>query len=94
VLIISENLWNEIKNVIPEKKSKVGRPKKNPDFLSRHILRNLITGVQWHKLPAYYGRPTTIHGRFRAWIKSEYLRQFFVNQLILQFKNLAYLKVS
>jgi hypothetical protein len=31
MLIISENLWNEIKNVIPEKKSKVGRSPKDPN---------------------------------------------------------------
>ena len=30
MLIISDSLWNEIKNVIPEKKSKVGRPQKDP----------------------------------------------------------------
>jgi len=70
VLIISENLWNEIKNVIPEKKSKVGRPQKDPRLVLSAIFYVMITGVQWHKLPDYYGRPTTIHGRFRAWIKS------------------------
>ena len=68
MLIISENLWNEIKNVIPEKKSKIGRPQKDPRIVLSAIFYVIITGVQWHKLPVYYGRPTTIHGRFRAWI--------------------------
>ncbi|MBA3954908.1 hypothetical protein H0X48_06320 [Candidatus Dependentiae bacterium] len=27
------------------------------------------TGVQWHKLPGYYGRQTFVHGRFRIWVK-------------------------
>jgi putative transposase len=70
MLIISEIFWNEIKNIIPEKKSKVGRPLKDPRIVLSAIFYVILTGVQWHKLPDYYGRPTTIHGRFRAWIKS------------------------
>ena len=70
MLIISENLWNEIKNVIPEKKSKVGRPRNDARIVLSAIFYVMITGVQWHKLPDYYGRPTTIHGWFRIWVKS------------------------
>ena len=70
MLIISENLWNEIKHIIPEKKSKVGRPPKDPRMVLSGIFYIMVTGAQWHKLPDYYGKPTTIHGRFRVWMKA------------------------
>ncbi len=70
MLIISNNLWNEIKNIIPEKKSKVGRPPKDPRIVLSGVLYVIKTGAQWHSLPDYYGRPTTVHGRFRTWVKS------------------------
>ena len=65
MLIISENVWNEIKNIIPEKKSKVGRPQKDPKTVLSGIFYIIVTGAQWHQLPDYYGKPTTVHGRFR-----------------------------
>lgn len=70
MLMISDNVWNEIKNIIPNKKSKVGRPLKDPKVVLSAIFYVMVTGAQWHKLPDYYGRPTTIHGRFRVWIKT------------------------
>lgn len=70
MFIISDNVWNEIKNVIPIKKNKVGRPQKDPRMVLSGIFYIMVTGAQWHKLPDYYGRPTTVHGRFRSWIKS------------------------
>lgn len=70
MLIISDILWNEIKQILPEKKSKVGRPPHDPKMVMSGIWYIMITGAQWHKLPDYYGKPTTIHGRFRAWIKA------------------------
>lgn len=70
MLKIPDNVWNEIKKVIPDKKSKIGRPQKDPRVVLSGIFYNMITGSQWHQLPDYYGRPTTIHGRFRIWVKS------------------------
>ena len=70
MFIISDILWNEIKTVIPLKKSKVGRPQKDPKMVLSGIFYIMTTGAQWHKLPNYYGRPTTVHERFRIWIKS------------------------
>ena len=70
MLIIPDNLWNEIKTAIPEKKSKVGRPRSDAKMVLSGIYYVMITGVQWHKLPDYYGRPATIHGWFRIWVKS------------------------
>ncbi|MFZ5954719.1 MAG: transposase [Candidatus Dependentiae bacterium] len=70
MLMISENVWNEIKNIIPRKKSKIGRPRKDAKIVLSGIFYIMITGAQWHQLPDYYGRPTTVHGWFRIWIKS------------------------
>lgn len=33
MLIISDNLWSEIKKIIPGRKSKVGRPQKDPRII-------------------------------------------------------------
>lgn len=70
MLMIPENMWNEIKDVIPVKRSKVGRPQSNPRTVLSGIFYIMLTGAQWHQLPDYYGRPTTVHGRFRIWVKS------------------------
>lgn len=70
MLIISDILWNEINQILPQKKSKVGRPQHDPKMVLSGIWYIMITGAQWHKLPDYYGKPTTVHGRFRAWVKS------------------------
>jgi hypothetical protein len=70
MLMISDTIWNEIKSMIPEKKSKIGRPQRDPRMVLSGIFYIMTTGAQWHNLPDYYGPPTTIHGRFRSWIKS------------------------
>ncbi len=69
MLMISENVWNEIKNIIPVKKSKVGRPQKDPKTVLSGIFYIIVTGAQWHQLPDYYGKPTTVHGRFMVWVR-------------------------
>lgn len=89
MLIISENLWNEIKNIIPQKKSKVGRPSKDPRIVLSAIFYVIVTGVQWHKLPDYYGRPTTIHGRFRSWIKAGIFDEFFFKSIDVAIQDLG-----
>lgn len=68
--IISDNIWNKIKTIIPEKKSKIGRPHNDHRMTLSGIFYVMITGAQWHRLPDYYGKPTTVHGRFMAWCKS------------------------
>lgn len=66
---ISDILWNEIKNVIPER-NKVGRPQKDSRTVLNGILFVVVTGIQWKYLPREYGASTTIHGRFRIWVKT------------------------
>lgn len=81
MLIISDTVWNEIKQIIPEKKSKVGRPQKDPRMVLSGIFYIMITGAQWHKLPDYYGQPTTVHGRFRVWVKNGVFDQILMRSI-------------
>ena len=68
---IPDELWDEIKKVLPEEKSSnktVGRPivpyRKVLDGIL-YILRT--TGCQWKMLPIEYGSGSTCHRRFQEW---------------------------
>lgn len=89
MLRISDNIWNEIKTVIPSKKSKVGRPQNDPQVVLSGIFYIMITGAQWHKLPDYYGKPTSVHGRFRIWIKSGVFEQILMKSIDIAIKQLG-----
>ncbi len=69
--MITDNLWEEIKDLIPVKKSKFGRPEMCPRKALNAILYVLKTGIQWHYLPNEMGKASTVHGKFRKWIKLE-----------------------
>lgn len=77
MLIISDILWNEIKTIIPTKQSKVGRSQKDARMTLSGVFFIMVTGAQWHKLPDYYGKPTTVHGRFRIWVKTGVFEKVF-----------------
>ena len=70
MFIIPEKIWDEIKKLIPVKKSKVGRPQKDSKIALNGIFYIIKTGSQWSMLPTYYGAVSTIHGIFMKWIKS------------------------
>ncbi len=89
MLIISDNLWNEIKIIIPEKNSEIGRPQHDPRMVLSGVWYIMITGAQWHKLPDYYGRPTTVHGRFRIWVKSGIFDQILLKSIEVAVQNLG-----
>jgi len=76
MLIISENIWNEIKIIMPEKK-RTGRPPYDARMILSGVFYIMTTGAQWRCLPDYYGKPTTVHGRFRAWVKDGIFDQIF-----------------
>jgi len=73
---ITDILWNEIKNVIPEK-NKIGRPQTDSRIVLNGILFVVVTGIQWKHLPKEYGPHTTIHGRFRTWVKTGIFDKLF-----------------
>lgn len=81
MFMISDILWNEIKTVIPEKKGTVGRPQKDQRIILSGVFYVMITGVQWHHLPDCYGRPTTVHGRFRIWVKTGVFYQILLKSI-------------
>lgn len=67
--IITDSLWNEIKEVIPAKNSEVGRPEWCPRKTLEGIFFVLHTGCQWNALPSCYGNPKTVHGKFIKWCR-------------------------
>jgi putative transposase len=89
MFIISDVVWNEIKNVISERKSSVGRPPHDPRMILSGVCYIMITGAQWHKLPDYYGKPTTVHGRFRTWVKSGVFHQILLKSIDIAIKDLG-----
>lgn len=67
--IISDSVWNEIKDIIPAKKVLVGRPEWSNRKTLEGILLIIKTGMQWKFLPEQFGKVSTVHGKFRKWIK-------------------------
>ncbi len=66
---ISEKIWERIKILIPSKKSKIGRPRKDSKTILDGIFFVMHTGIQWGLLPSYYGAVSTVHGTFMRWVK-------------------------
>lgn len=77
---ISDELWNEIKDEIPQKerdpekvyKHKPGQGRKPMD--ARKALEGIFyvlrTGCQWKALPKEFGSSSSIHRYFQAWTKA------------------------
>lgn len=70
MLMIADNIWNEIKDVIPGRKSKFGRPLSDSRLILSGIFFIMTTGSQWRCLPDYYGKKSTVHGRFMIWSRT------------------------
>ena len=66
---ILDELWDEIKNVLPKEKSSktVGRPIIPYRKVLDGILYVLRTGCQWKMLPKEHGSGSTCHRRFQQW---------------------------
>jgi len=67
--IISDLLWKEIKSELPIKKSNIGRPEWCPRKTLEGIFYIITTVAQWRFLPREYGFKSTVHGKFRKWVK-------------------------
>lgn len=87
--MISDNVWNEIKTIIPEKKSIVGRPLSDSKMALSGIFYIMVTGAQWRCLPDYYGKPTTVHGRFMSWVKDGVFDQIFQKSIVMAIQTLG-----
>jgi putative transposase len=51
--MISDSVWNEIKTIIPDKKTNIGRPLTDRKKVLSGILYIKVTGAQWRNLPDY-----------------------------------------
>lgn len=68
--MISDFMWKEIEPLIPVKTRTVGRPPLPSLQVLNGIFYILKTGAPWKYLPKEFGAPSTVHGRFRIWIKT------------------------
>jgi len=68
--IISDELWNYIKDLFPNNQGKRGRPSISSRKALSGIIYVLENACKWRCLPRYYGKPTTIHGTFMRWVRN------------------------
>lgn len=89
MLMIADSIWNEIKSVIPEKKSKFGRPLSDPKLILSGIFYIMTTGAQWRCLPDYYGKKSTVHGRFMVWARTGVFEKMLNKSIEIAIKRLG-----
>jgi transposase len=83
ILNVTDELWDEIKNILPrEKPSKtIGRPIVPFRKVFEGILYILRTGCQWKLLPAEYGSGSTCHRRFQEWVQHDIFKKVWIRLL-------------
>jgi len=87
---IPDQLWNEIRLVLPSEKpdNTIGRPAVSFRKVLDGILYVLRTGCQWKMLPKEYGSGSTCHRRFQQWSLSEVFERLWT-RLLRVYDNLA-----
>jgi putative transposase len=83
---VPDEIWSIISEILgPEKQpGTVGRPARPNRVLFDGIIYALRTGCHWHKIPrAEYAPGTTVHTRFRQWVKMGLFAQVW--QIMLEF---------
>ena len=80
---IPDDLWEEIKLLLPPEKSNKtrGRPVISFRKVLDGILYILRTGCQWKMLPKEYGSGSTCHRRFQEWTVSKVFQKLWVKLL-------------
>ena len=80
---IPEQLWDEIKKVLPKEKSSktVGRPIVSYRKVFDGILYVLRTGCQWKMLPKEYGSGSKCHRRFQEWNSINIFKNIWIKLL-------------
>lgn len=85
---ISDEFWNEVKDLIPKKerdpnktyKNKAGQGRKPLD--SRKVLSGIFyvlrTGCQWKAVPKEYGASSSIHQYFQQWTEAGFFEKIWV----------------
>jgi len=85
ILTISDELWDEIKMILPKEKSSkaVGRPIVPYRKVFEGILYISRTGCQWKMLPKEYGSGSVCHRRFQEWNKLDLFKNAWIKLLEL-----------
>jgi transposase len=80
---IPDELWDEIKNVLPKEKlsNTVGRPIVPYRKVLDGILYVLRTGCQWKMLPKEHGSGSTCHRRFQEWNCMDIFKNIWIKLL-------------
>ena len=80
---IPDELWNEIKVILPPEKpiNTIGRPVVSFRNVLEGILYVLRTGCQWKMLPKEYGSGSTCHRRFQQWSKGKVFERLWTRLL-------------
>ena len=80
---IPDQLWNEIRLVLPSEKpnNAIGRPAVSFRKVLDGILFVLRTGCQWKMLPKEYGSGSTCHRRFQQWSTSKVFQKLWTRLL-------------
>lgn len=89
MLMLPDNIWNEIKTVIPEKESKIGRPLSDSRLILTGIFYIMTTGAQWRCLPDHYGKKSTVHGRFMVWVRTGVFEKILAKSIEVATKKLG-----
>lgn len=76
-LIITEELWNVVKEFLPHRKSDVGRPSSDPRKALNGIVYVLFNGIYWHQMPTEFGKASTIHGLFMKWTRAGVFEEIY-----------------
>jgi transposase len=67
-LVLTDEAWQDIAQILAEIKHKAGRPPEQSDrmFLEA-VLSVARTGIPWRDLPADFGQWDAVYNRFRRW---------------------------
>ena len=76
---IPDELWKKIEPLLPKekRKKKSGRPRMDDRQALTAMLYVLRTGCQWNALPRSLGASSTVHDRFREWVKDEFFQRLW-----------------
>jgi len=89
MLIISDGIWNVIKDIVATKEKRVGRPEKEARLILSGIFYVMTTGAQWRCLPDYYGKKSTVHGRFMKWVRTGIFQKILDRSIELAIEKLG-----
>jgi len=72
---LTDAQWEEISWLVPEQGR--GRPRTRDREMLEGILYVLHTGCRWEELPKTFPPKSSVHHRFRQWIKTGFFNKIF-----------------